>query len=391
VAGHRAEPQLREASSATLRPGGRRVANVPVDYVSPLEASEATYVGKRRAAVPAEPVEPAASTVLLDDRPRVDVAPAPVPTPEPAPVREPAPAHDLDTGTIERVLSALEPVDHTTSFEAEPTAALPMLRAEPPSTGGKRRAVKHAGGRGPLFKGLPSAPVLMGIAALAVSIGGVVTVNDAQPASGSDGPGITQAASALGGTSGQGKVSARKATVSRDSSRDAQTDAAGQQLKDAAEGLAEQRDAAIKQLAAKTESYAKVLAKNQWVYPLEPVVLTARFGQYGLWSSYHTGLDFNGNTGDEIHAIANGVIISTGYDGSYGNKTVERLEDGTELWYCHQSAFDVSVGDTVAAGEVIGLVGATGHVTGSHLHVEVHPGGGDPVDPYPAMQQHGLF
>ena len=40
---------------------------------------------------------------------------------------------------------------------------------------------------------------------------------------------------------------------------------------------------------------------------------------------------------------------------------------------------------------MIGTVGATGHVTGSHLHVEVHPGGGDPVDPYTAMQQHGLF
>ena len=85
------------------------------------------------------------------------------------------------------------------------------------------------------------------------------------------------------------------------------------------------------------------------------------------------------------------MVISAGYDGSYGNKTVVTLEDGTELWYCHQTSFVVSVGDTVRAGEVIGYVGSTGHVTGSHLHVEVHPGGGDPVDPYAAMQQHGLF
>jgi murein DD-endopeptidase MepM/ murein hydrolase activator NlpD len=85
------------------------------------------------------------------------------------------------------------------------------------------------------------------------------------------------------------------------------------------------------------------------------------------------------------------VVISASYDGSYGNKTVVQLPDGTEIWYCHQSAFDVSVGDVVHQGDIIGLVGATGHVTGSHLHVEVHPGGGDAVDPYPAMQQHGLF
>jgi murein DD-endopeptidase MepM/ murein hydrolase activator NlpD len=373
---------------------GRRVADVPVDYVSPLDSST-SYVGRRRAAAPAEqaPAEQVAPTALLEPLeplPAEDIAPA-APTPAPAPVPEPAPSHDLDTGAIERVLSALEPVDHTTSFEAEHTAKLPMLRAEPPSTGGKRRAVKHAGGRGPLFKGLPSVPVLMGIAALAVSIGGVVTVNDAQPANGSDGPGITQAASALGGTSGQGKVSGRKAMVSRDSSRDAQTDAAGVQMQAAAEGLAEQRDATLKQYARQAEKQAAILAKNLWIYPLEPVILTARFGQYGLWSSYHTGLDFNGNTGDQIHAIADGVVISAQYDGSYGNKTVIQLPDGTELWYCHQSAFLVSVGDTVHQGDVIGLVGATGHVTGSHLHVEVHPGGGDAVDPYPAMQQHGLF
>ncbi len=216
--------------------------------------------------------------------------------------------------------------------------------------------------------------------------------SDAQPTSGSTAGDVTHSASALGGTSATGKVSARKNGVSRDHDRDAQADAAGEdQLQAAAAATAQQRDAALTKLAGKAELQAKYLAKNQWVYPLEPVVLTARFGQYGLWSSYHTGLDFNGNTGDEIHSIANGEVISASYDGSYGNKTVVRLEDGTELWYCHQTSFLVSVGDTVHAGEVIGTVGSTGHVTGSHLHVEVHPGGGDAVDPYTAMQQHGLF
>ena len=267
-----------------------------------------------------------------------------------------------------------------------------MLRAEPPSTGGKRRAVRHAGGRGPFFKGFASAPVLMGIAALAVSVGGVVSVNDAAPASSPETiASASHAASALGGTSGTGRFTTRKAQVSRDGAGRAEADAAGQQLQAAAAAAAEQRNVALSKLAVKAEAQAKVIAQNLWIYPLEPVILTARFGQYGLWSSYHTGLDFNGETGDQIHAIATGVVISAEYDGSYGNKTVVQLPDGTELWYCHQSAFLVSVGDTVKQGQVIGLVGATGHVTGSHLHVEVHPGGGDPVDPYPAMQQHGLF
>ena len=267
-----------------------------------------------------------------------------------------------------------------------------MLRAEPPTTAGKRRAVKHAGGRGPLFKGCLSAPVLLGIAALAVSVGGVVTVNDAQPTSGNSGRrghsrrlGPRRHQRHRHGLGPQDRRVTATATATPRPTPPAQD-----KLQAAAEAAAEQRAGALAKLAGKAEVQAKVIAKNLWQYPLEPVLLTARFGQYGLWSSYHTGLDFNGNTGDQIHSIANGVVISASYDGSYGNKTVVRLEDGTELWYCHQTSFLVSVGDTVRAGEVIGTVGSTGHVTGSHLHVEVRPGGGDPVDPYTAMQQHGL-
>jgi murein DD-endopeptidase MepM/ murein hydrolase activator NlpD len=372
-----ATPNLRSDNLS----GGRRRADVPVDWVRPVEAPEASYVGRRRASVP---VDAPVQAVLTENHPKVDVAPEPV--------REIA-REELDTGTIDRVLSALEPVDHTTSFEHEPTTPLPLLRAEPPVPGGKRRAVKRAGGRGPFVKGFVSAPVLAGIAALAVSVGGVVTVDDASPASVLTATDSHVAASALGGASSVGHFSARHPVVTRGGGRDGQAAGSSGQdkLQAAAQGVADERNQALQGINGRADSHDKYLAKNLWIYPLEPVILTARFGDYGLWSSMHTGLDFNGNTGDQIHAIADGTVISAAYDGSYGNKTVVRLSDGTELWYCHQSAFMVSPGDTVHQGEVIGLVGATGHVTGSHLHVEVHPGGGDPVDPYTAMQQHGLF
>ena len=119
------------------------------------------------------------------------------------------------------MLASLEPVDQTTSFETEDTARLTIDRSQPepaPATStitttyvndrpvepGKRRAVKHAGSRGPLFKALPSAPVLLGVAALAISIGGVLTVNDQAPASaaagGSDATPRPSAASSSVGT-----------------------------------------------------------------------------------------------------------------------------------------------------------------------------------------------
>ncbi len=263
-------------------------------------------------------------------------------------------------------------------------------RAETPAA--RRRAARHTAPRGPLFRGLPSAPILLGIAALAVSAGGAITAGD--PALVSENP--ANRISAASAVNGQGETSStsllndRRAAVSRDSRREALEQTADAELVEAAEALGEERNAALALFAKQAEAQAAKLRLNQWVLPVDNVQITAEFGDYGLWASYHTGLDFNGNTGDPIRSIANGVVTSAGYDGSYGNKTVVTLEDGTEIWYCHQNTFGVSVGDVVSAGEVIGTIGATGHVTGSHLHLEVRPGGGDPVDPYAAFVVHGV-
>ena len=110
----------------------------------------------------------------------------------------------------------------------------------------------------------------------------------------------------------------------------------------------------------------------------------------GMWSSNHTGLDFAAPSGTPIVAVANGVITETGSAGAYGNQTIQTLADGTEIWYCHQTSIDVSPGETVTAGQQIGSVGSTGNTTGPHLHLEVRPGGGDPVDPYQALVFHGV-
>jgi murein DD-endopeptidase MepM/ murein hydrolase activator NlpD len=128
-----------------------------------------------------------------------------------------------------------------------------------------------------------------------------------------------------------------------------------------------------------------------WVLPVAGYHLTGRFGaSSGLWASTHTGLDFAADEGTEIRSIGPGVVVSAGYDGAYGNKTVVRLDDGTVLWYCHQSEFAVDPGQRLAPGDLVGYVGSTGNTTGPHLHLEVHPGGGAPIDPEAWLPEHHL-
>jgi murein DD-endopeptidase MepM/ murein hydrolase activator NlpD len=125
-----------------------------------------------------------------------------------------------------------------------------------------------------------------------------------------------------------------------------------------------------------------VIEKITWTSPLASYDLTSRFGESSyMWSSgMHTGLDFAAPTGTPIRSIAAGTVKSASYDGSYGYKTVVSLPGGGEVWYCHQNSLGVSPGQRVAVGEVIGSVGATGNVTGDHLHLEIRYGG-EPVDP----------
>lgn len=342
------------------------------------------YVGKRMAGRVAElPVThevPTAAPVIL----------AAVPVSSPAPVATPgltlsaavgAPAYLPDRApTVE--LPALRDI---ALFDPLTDSSSTTLRAVQPA--GKRRAVRHAGSRGPLFRGLPSLPVAVGVATLAIAIGGAVVSTDPELASATD---RLTASNAMTGSFGNGVVGDRAPSVSRDSDRDTLAQAAGTDLVAEAERHAEERNSALGQLAQAAQKEAAEIALNKWVLPLDNYRLTATFGEYGLWSSYHTGLDFAAPSGTPIRAVTNGVVTSAGSDGAYGNKTVITLEDGTELWFCHQSSFAVSTGDTVRSGEVIGYVGSTGHVTGPHLHLEVRPGGGDPVDPDAALRVHGV-
>jgi murein DD-endopeptidase MepM/ murein hydrolase activator NlpD len=129
---------------------------------------------------------------------------------------------------------------------------------------------------------------------------------------------------------------------------------------------------------------------NRWVVPLSGYRITAGFGSGGgLWSSGHTGVDLAAPHGTPVHAASSGEVISAGWDGAYGNKIVIRHSDGTETWYAHLSRMIVRSG-TVLPGQQIGTVGSTGNSTGPHLHLEVRPGGGGPVNPRSWLAEHGV-
>ncbi len=89
------------------------------------------------------------------------------------------------------------------------------------------------------------------------------------------------------------------------------------------------------------------------------------------YNGFHSGLDFCGGTGLEIDASGDGVVVFAGDTIIRGKATLIDHGWGVFSGYWHQSEIYVKVGDQVEAGDVIGLVGATGRVTGAHLHWEI--------------------
>ncbi len=104
------------------------------------------------------------------------------------------------------------------------------------------------------------------------------------------------------------------------------------------------------------------------------------------YSYFHTGLDFCGGVGTEILAPAAGVVVFAGPLTVRGNATMINHGWGVYSGYMHQSEIKVEVGDVVEPGQVIGLVGGTGRVTGPHLHWEIWAGGIQ-IDPMDWLEQ----
>ncbi len=98
------------------------------------------------------------------------------------------------------------------------------------------------------------------------------------------------------------------------------------------------------------------------------------------YTAFHPGVDFAGEAGSEVVAVATGVVTWAGEHLGYGNLVEITHGNGYVTRYGHNSKVLVKAGETVQKGQVLALVGSTGHSTGPHVHFEVLRDG-SPIDP----------
>ena len=134
------------------------------------------------------------------------------------------------------------------------------------------------------------------------------------------------------------------------------------------------------------------------IFPMNPLPKCAlsktSFGQPRPNGRVHEGIDLMASLGQEVYAVDNGVLTKQTFDGAAnatlsGNAWYLTMPDKTYYFYAHLSRFadGLAPGSAVTRGQVIGYVGDTGDPGPGnyHLHFEVHPKGGEPVDPYPLL------
>ena len=118
---------------------------------------------------------------------------------------------------------------------------------------------------------------------------------------------------------------------------------------------------------------------RKWFPPLRNSIINSDFGL--RWSRFHYGVDLDLNVGDSIFATFDGVVRISKFDkNGYGNYVLLRHYNSLETLYGHMTKQNVSPGQYVKAGDLIGFGGSTGRSTGPHLHFEVRFEG-NAIDP----------
>ncbi|MFE2338044.1 M23 family metallopeptidase, partial [Streptomyces sp. NPDC059431] len=191
-----------------------------------------------------------------------------------------------------------------------------------------------------------------------------------------------------------GKPSSAAADTSSDDSSASADDSSDSSDSSGASGASTaEAPAAPAPKAAPVKQQQEAPASAGFVAPVSGGTSTPYKAAGSMWSSgYHTGVDFIASTGTTVKAVGAGTVVSAGWGGAYGNEVVIRHADGKYSQYGHLSQLSVSVGQSVTAGQRIGLSGATGNVTGPHLHFEIRtgPSYGSDIDPLAYLRSKGV-
>ena len=136
-------------------------------------------------------------------------------------------------------------------------------------------------------------------------------------------------------------------------------------------GVIEQRLASVRSDVERRQALASATPS---IWPITGWI-SSGFGQrtdpFTGRHDFHPGLDISGDFGQQINAAADGTVTGASYNGNYGNLITIDHGFGLSTRYGHLSRFDVTVGQQVRRGQVIGFVGSTGRSTSPHLHYEV--------------------
>ncbi|MFI8306449.1 M23 family metallopeptidase [Streptomyces sp. NPDC085927] len=178
---------------------------------------------------------------------------------------------------------------------------------------------------------------------------------------------------------------------------EAAREAAQAAAREAAEEAAREKAAEEAERAREAEERAAREAErkrlNTFVSPIAgSYVSTGYLSGGAVWSSgTHTGVDFHAASGTPVLSVGMGTVVEAGWGGAYGNQVVIKMHDGTYTQYGHLSSVGVSVGQQVTPGQQIGVSGATGNVTGAHLHFEARTTAeyGSDLDPVAYLRAHG--
>lgn len=191
------------------------------------------------------------------------------------------------------------------------------------------------------------------------------------------------------------QIAAEEAAAKEHAEAEAKQRAAEQKRQ--AEADAKQAEADAKQEREARERAAREAERkrlNTFVSPIAGSYVSTSYGAGGaVWSSgTHTGIDFHAATGTVVQSVGHGTVVEAGWGGAYGNNVVIKMHDGTYTQYAHLSSVAVHTGQAVTAGQQIGISGATGNVTGSHLHFEARATAdyGSDLDPLAYLRGHGV-